>query len=126
MLMTVAPSSMAIEHTSAVNSRSARVASIGENSTSSTSDFACARQPGDDRALHLTGDRLDRLEVARARDREARLDHVDAQPGQLLRDLELLLGVQRDARRLLAVAQRRVKDLYSVHRFLSAQCALSP
>jgi len=31
MLMTVAPSSMAIAHTSAVNSRSARVASIGEN-----------------------------------------------------------------------------------------------
>jgi hypothetical protein len=31
-----------------------------------------------------------------------------------MRDLELLLLVQRDPRRLLAVAQGGVKDLYSV------------
>ena len=42
------------------------------------------------------------------------LDHVDAEPGELLGDLQLLLRVQRDARRLLAVAQRRVEDQYSV------------
>src|SRR5213079_3267844 len=35
-------------------------------------------------------------------------------PG-LLGDLQLLLRVQRDARRLLAVPQRRVEDLYAVH-----------
>ena len=47
-------------------------------------------------------------------DREARLDDVDAEPRELVRDLELLLPVQRDPRRLLAVAQRRVEDPYSV------------
>ena len=39
MLITVAPSATAIAQTSAVNSRSARVASIGENSTSSQYDL---------------------------------------------------------------------------------------
>src|SRR3954453_6185408 len=56
MLMTVAPSSMAVAHTSAVNSRSARVASLGENSTSSTSDLACATAA---RAWPLTSSRVD-------------------------------------------------------------------
>ena len=69
-----------------------------------------ARQAGDDRAVHLAGDRADRLEVARRGDREAGLDHVDAEPRELLGDLQLLGRVQRDARRLLAVAQGRVED----------------
>ena len=42
MLITVAPSATAIAHTSAVNSTSARVASIGENSTSSQYERASA------------------------------------------------------------------------------------
>ena len=42
MLITFAPSATAIAQTSAVNSTSARVASIGENSTSSQYDFASA------------------------------------------------------------------------------------
>ena len=42
------------------------------------------------------------------------LDHVDAQARELLGDLELLLRVQRDPGRLLAVTQRRVEDQYSV------------
>jgi len=42
---------------------------------------------------------------------EAGLHHVDAEAGELLRDLELLLGVQRDPRGLLAVAQRRIEDV---------------
>src|SRR3954447_9076675 len=41
-LIVVAPSSIAAAITDAVNSTSARVASIGENSTSSTSERACA------------------------------------------------------------------------------------
>ena len=57
------------------------------------------------------GDRLDRLEVARRSDREARLDHVDPQPRELVGDLDLLLRVERDPGRLLAVSQRRVKDV---------------
>ncbi len=72
-----------------------------------------ARQAGDDRAFHRPGDLLHRLEVAGRGDREARLDHVHAQARELLRDLELLLRVERDPRRLLAVAQRRVEDQYS-------------
>src|SRR5690606_26862782 len=42
------------------------------------------------------------------------LDDVHPQPRELVRDLQLLLLVQRDARRLLAVAKRRVEDGYSV------------
>ena len=77
-----------------------------------------SRQPGDHRR-HIEsevgpGDRLHGLEVAGRGDREARLDHVDAEPRQLRRDLQLLLRVERDPRRLLAVAQRRVEDQYSV------------
>ena len=71
-------------------------------------------RPQIDRALDLAGDRLDGLEVAGRGDREAGLDHVDAQPRELLGDLELLGGVQRDAGRLLAVAQRRVEDVDAV------------
>ena len=73
-----------------------------------------AREAGDDRALDLAGDRLDGLEVAGRGDREAGLDDVDAEPRELVGDLELLGGVERDAGRLLAVAQRRVEDQYSV------------
>ena len=73
-----------------------------------------AGQRRDHRAVDLAGDRLHRLEVAGRGDREAGLDHVDPESRQLLGDLELLLGVQGDARRLLAIAQRRVEDQYSV------------
>ena len=52
----------------------------------------------------------DRLEVTRRGDREARFDDVDPEPRELVRDLELLPHVQRDAGRLLAVAQRGVED----------------
>ena len=71
-----------------------------------------AREPGDDRPLDLARDRLHRLEVARRGDREAGLDDVDAEPRELVGDLQLLGRVQRDAGRLLAVAQRRVEDQY--------------
>ena len=73
-----------------------------------------ARQTGHNRAFDLPGDRLYGLEVAGARDREAGLDDVDAQAGELVGDLELLGRVERDAGRLLAVAQRGVEDQYSV------------
>src|SRR3954468_22939887 len=127
-----------MRRTSAVNSTSARVASIGENSTSSQSDLAWATaararpltssrvdcrwgsvwgvggvragEPGDHGAVDLAGDRLHGLEVARRGDREAGFDDVDAQARELVGDLELLLRVERDAGRLLAVAQRRVED----------------
>jgi hypothetical protein len=69
-----------------------------------------AGQAADDRALDLLGDRPHRLEVAGRGDREARLDDVDAQPRELLRDLELLGAVEADPRRLLAVAQGGVEE----------------
>ena len=74
-----------------------------------------ARQRSDDRAAHAPGDRLDRLEVAVAGDREPGLDDVDPEARQLLRDLELLARVERDARALLTVSQRRVEDQHAVH-----------
>ena len=74
-----------------------------------------ARQRRDDRAAHGLGDRLDRLEVAVARDREAGLDDVDTEARELLGDLELLADVERDAGRLLAVPQGRVEDHHRVH-----------
>jgi hypothetical protein len=62
----------------------------------------------------VLGDRLDGLVVALRGDREAGLDDVDVQPGQLVGDLELLLDTQRDAGRLLTIAQGRVEDLDGV------------
>src|SRR5688500_3004195 len=76
--------------------------------------LARARQATDHRTVNLAGDGLDRLEVARRRYGEAGFDHVDSEPRELVGDLELLLLVERDARRLLSVAERRVEDLYSV------------
>ena len=79
----------------------------------STSLNPVRESAGDDRAAHRLGDRLDGLEVAVTRDREAGLDDVDPEAGELLGDLELLADVERDARRLLAVSQRRVEDQHT-------------
>ena len=73
-----------------------------------------ARKPTDHRPVHVPRDGLHGLEVARRGDGEAGLDHVDPETSELMRNLELLLLVQRDPRRLLPVAQGRVEDLYSV------------
>ena len=80
----------------------------------STSLNAVRDSAGDDRAAHGLGDGLHRLEVALAGDREPGLDDVDPEARELLRDLELLADVERDARRLLAVPQGRVEDLHVV------------
>src|ERR1700694_882597 len=69
---------------------------------------------GDHRSLDLARDTLHRLEVAGGREREAGLDDVDAQKGELARDDKLLVGVERSARRLLPVAQRGVEDVDAV------------
>src|SRR5262249_19292738 len=53
--------------------------------------LAGAREPADHRPLDLPRDRLHRLEVAGRGYRKAGLDHVHAQPRQLMGDLELLL-----------------------------------
>jgi len=65
---------------------------------------------------HLAGDGAHRGEVPLRRDRKARLDDVDTEPLQLVRDLELLRRHQVDAGGLLTVAQGGVEDLYAPHR----------
>src|SRR5207302_11041769 len=47
-------------------------------------------------------------------DGKACLDHVHPEARELQRNLDLFLRVERDAGRLLAVAQGRVEDQYSV------------
>src|SRR5690606_10817892 len=64
---------------------------------------------------HLASDRRDGLAVALRGDRKACLDDIDVQLRQLLRDLNLLLDQQVDARRLLAVPQCRVEDMDLSH-----------
>src|SRR6185437_11715337 len=54
------------------------------------------------------GDQLDRPAVVLRHAGEPGLDPPDPEPVQQPRDLELLLGREDDADRLLAVAQRRV------------------
>src|SRR5690606_20823680 len=83
-----------------------------------TDGFAGARYIGRDgagetcnrRPLAAPGDLLHRLEIALARDREACLDDIDAHLVKDIGDLKLLLRRHGGAWRLLAVAQRRVKD----------------
>ena len=76
------------------------------------------RQRGDSRSTDFAGDAAARFEVAGRGDREACLDHIDSQLFQLARDAQLGVGIQVKAGRLLAVAQRRVEDEYSVRRGL--------
>ena len=71
---------------------------------------AAAGEGRDRDALRLAGDPLDGLEVARRGGREAGLDDVDLEPGELAGDLELLGGGQPGAGCLLPVAQGRVED----------------
>src|SRR5205814_1004367 len=69
-----------------------------------------ARERADGRLLHMAGNRLDRLEVAVARCREAGLDDIDTQPLELTSDAQLLVLGHRRPGRLLAVTQRRVEN----------------
>ena len=88
----------------------------------SARSMSCSRVRARDSTIGCVtaaGDAPHGLEVALGRGGEAGLDHVDAELLELARDHELLLDVHRRARRLLAVAQRRVEDLYPVHRRLS-------
>ena len=68
---------------------------------------------GDSGALHDGGDLLHRLEFALARGGEPRLYDVHTEGFQSLGDVQFFVDVHAAPRRLLAVAQRGVKDLYS-------------
>ncbi len=63
-----------------------------------------AGQPADGGADHFLGDRLHRLEIARAGDGETRLDDVDTQFLQGMGHLQLLGQVHAGAGGLLAIA----------------------
>ena len=67
-----------------------------------------AREAPDLRAQPGAGDQLDGAPVVLGHARETRLDPLDPEPVEQPCDLELLLGREDDADRLLAVAQRRV------------------
>ncbi len=87
--------------------------------------IVAAGQAADGRPAHRLGDFPDGLEVAGRGDREAGLDHVDAQVDQGLGDFQLLGEVHARAGRLLAVAERGVEN-GNVSRFrhgvLSCKC----
>src|SRR5712692_9607681 len=75
-------------------------------------------RPGERRDLaraNLAGDGANRLQVAARCDREARFDHIHAELLELPRQAQLFRHVHREARRLLAVTQRRIEDPDSVH-----------
>jgi hypothetical protein len=69
-----------------------------------------SRERAHRRVAHRRGDRLDGLEVPRARRGEARLDHVHAKALELQADAHLLLLRHRRAGALLAVAHGGVED----------------
>ena len=61
---------------------------------------------------HTGGDALHRIEITGTRERKTRLDDVDAKPGQLLGDRQLLLQVEAGPRGLLPITQGGVEDQY--------------
>src|SRR5207244_3676856 len=71
-----------------------------------------SREPPDLAFEPGLGDQPDRLPVVLRDPRESCLDPVDPEAVEEPRDLELLLGVEHDADRLLAVAESRVVETY--------------
>ena len=73
-----------------------------------------ARQADDARPANLLADPAHRFEIAVRRGGKAGFDHVDAEFLQLARDHDFLLHGHARARRLLAVAQRGIENLYDI------------
>ena len=73
---------------------------------------ACQRT--DCRTLDALGNAADRRDLARPGRRKPRLDHVDLERRQRLGHPQLGVGAHREARRLLAIAQRRVENPHPV------------
>ncbi len=70
-----------------------------------------ARQTGNLRAAHLGGNQLHGIKVALGGDGKASLQHINAQSLQLPGHAQLFRRVHAAARRLLSIAQRRIKKL---------------
>ncbi len=75
----------------------------------------CPRKAGDCRVSNFFRDQFYRVEIALRRRGETRLDDVNMHCFKLTRDLDLFGIVHAAARRLFAVAQRGIKDLYISH-----------
>ena len=73
----------------------------------------CPRQSADHRtvfATHLLGDALHSGKIARAGERKTSLDHIHAEPSQLLSNRQLLLEIEAGSRRLLTIPEGGVED----------------
>ena len=75
-----------------------------------------AREAHDARTSNFLTNPAHRIEIAVRRCGKAGFDHVDAELLQLTRDDDFLFGGHARARRLLAVAQSGVENLYYVFR----------
>ncbi len=83
----------------------------------------CAREARNDRPPHRAGDLLDRIKIARARDREACLNDIDTECIERVGDFELFRLVHAEPGGLLAIAERGVEDAdrtNSVHWLISS------
>ena len=73
-----------------------------------------AGQTGDDGALNLSRYCLHGFKIAVTDDRKPCLDNIDLQSGKLAGNLQLLAQVHGSSGALLAIAQCRIKNQYSV------------
>src|SRR4029450_9200452 len=64
----------------------------------------------DRRTLDLLRDTPDRFKIAGRTVREAGLDDIDAEPGQLFCDHDFFFNIHARARRLLSIPQRCIED----------------
>src|SRR5262245_5538845 len=88
-------------------------------------------EPTDDGAIrrpNFGGNSSDRVDLLARSSREAGFDDVDAQAGELSRDIQLLRRLHRAPRRLLAITERSVEDAYLIvrHRRRFELCHIVP
>ena len=106
---------------------SIRLRSVG---SSSTLPFGPPRRSErDERAggqRQLVAGPGEELDVLRVGARPAAFDVAHTEQVELLGDPQLVLDARRDALDLQAVAQRRVEDLYRIHRLLTWFLTSSP
>ena len=73
--------------------------------------FHCPCKATDGDALCALGDLAHGVEVAGRGDGKASLDDVHTEADERIRDFQFLMNGHAGARRLLAIAQRRVEDI---------------
>jgi hypothetical protein len=90
----------------------------GFQSLNSRSDvlFLGARQRRNRHIAHFLCHQANGVQISARSDGETRLDYVYTQSGKLSRHADFLRGIHGKAGRLLAIAQRSVKNAYGVHK----------